>query len=201
MPRMGLTPDKVVASAITLADSDGLEAVSLAVLADTLGVRVPSLYKHVDGLPDLQRRMAAEGMSSLATALAHAAERRHGRDALVSIAQAYRCFARTHRGQYQALIRPPQAGEQEIEHARLIIDLMTRIVCDYKLSGEDAVHAVRGIRAALHGFVLIEAAGGYGRSVTVEASFYTMVAMLDRGLAGWAQPGKSSGLLSALRLR
>ena len=200
MPRMGLTPDKVVASAITLADTDGLEAVSLSVLADSLGVRVPSLYKHVDGLPDLQRRMAAEGMSSLASALDRAAEGPRNRDALVSIAQAYRRFARIHRGQYQALIRPLKAGEDEVEPAQRIIDLMTRVVGDYKLGGDDAVHAVRGVRAALHGFVLLEAAGGYGHSATVEASFYSMVAMLDRGLAGWSQPGKSNGgLLNTLR--
>jgi AcrR family transcriptional regulator len=196
---MGLTPDKVVAAAVVLADERGLDEVSLAVLAADLGVRVPSLYKHIEGLDDLHRRMAAAGMDSLATALVRAGEGRHGRDALVSISQAYRRFGRVHPGQYKALIRRPRPGEEHVAHAERIIDLLVRVVGDYKLSGDDAVHAVRGIRASLHGFVSLEAAGGFGRSATVEASFYSMVAMIDRGLGGWQQPGKSSGgLLSSL---
>src|SRR5882757_5039907 len=102
MPRMGLTPDKVVASAINLADKQGLDSVSLSMLADTLGVRVPSLYKHIDGLDDLHRRVAADGLSALAAVLERAADGRQGRDALVSTAQAYRRFARSHRGQYRS---------------------------------------------------------------------------------------------------
>src|SRR5882757_5940643 len=117
MPRMGLTPDKVVASAINLADKQGLDSVSLSMLADTLGVRVPSLYKHIDGLDDLHRRIAADGLSALAV-LERAADGRQGRDALVSTAQAYRRFARSHRGQYQALMRPAELGEPLAEAAR-----------------------------------------------------------------------------------
>ncbi|HSY15890.1 MAG TPA: TetR-like C-terminal domain-containing protein [Jatrophihabitantaceae bacterium] len=198
---MGLTPEIVVATAARLADSDsdGLDAVSLSVLASTLGVRVPSLYKHIGGLDDLHRRMAAAGMASLAAALQRAADGRQGRDALVSIAQAYRRFARLHAGQYQALIRVSGPGAEHAEDARRIVDLLTVVAAQYKLKGDDAVHAVRGIRAALHGFVALEVAGGFGDSESVEASFYSMVAMIDRGLGGWTQPGKSrSGLLGAL---
>jgi AcrR family transcriptional regulator len=199
MPRMGLTPDSVVAAAIELADRKGLDELTLAVLADRVGVKVPSLYKHVDGLEDLRRRIAVAGITTLATTVSRAADGRQGRDALVSIAQAYRRFARVHQGQYQALIRAPLTGDQYVEQAQRLIDLLTRVVGDYKLTGDDAVHAVRSIRAALHGFVSLEAVGGYGASTTVEASFYSMIAMIDRGLGGWTQPGKSTGgLLSSL---
>jgi AcrR family transcriptional regulator len=196
---MGLTPDRVAVTAAELADRSGLDDLSLAMVAEHFGVRVPSLYKHVDGLEDLRRRIAGVGMASLAAAVTRAADGRQGRDALVSIAQAYRRFARLHPGQYQALIRPPVAGDRHAEEAQRVAELILRVVGDYKLRGDDAIHAVRSIRAALHGFVSLEAAGGYGRSVTPEASFYSMIAMIDRGLGGWTQPGKSSGgLLSSL---
>nr|MDT0664287.1 TetR family transcriptional regulator [Micromonospora sp. DSM 115978] len=54
MPRAGLSRDRVVAEAAALADTAGLDAVTLSTLADRLGVRVPSLYKHVDSLDDLR---------------------------------------------------------------------------------------------------------------------------------------------------
>ena len=198
---MGLTPDRVVAAAVELADKKGLGELTLADLAERLGVRVPSLYKHIDGLDDLRLLIAHVGMTNLASVLSRAADGRQGRDALVSIAQAYRRFARVHPGQYQALIRPPVAGDKHSEQAQKVVDLLTRVVGDYKLGAEDSVHAVRSIRAALHGFVSLEAVDGYGRSATVEASFYSMIAMIDRALGGWTQPGKSSGGLFSSLLR
>ena len=50
--RPRLTADRVVAEAAALADERGIQALSLSPLAERLGVRVPSLYKHVGGLDD-----------------------------------------------------------------------------------------------------------------------------------------------------
>ena len=61
MPRAGLNSAAVVEAAARLADSEGLAAVTLAHLAEQLGVRPPSLYAHVASLEDLRRRLAARG--------------------------------------------------------------------------------------------------------------------------------------------
>ena len=45
-----------------------------------------------------------------------------------------------------------------------------------------SIHAVRAVRAALHGFVALEAAGGFGLPVDREASFDRLVAALAAGL-------------------
>jgi hypothetical protein len=57
MPRAGLNPSEVVASAAELADETGSGSVSLAALAGRLGVNAPALYKHVDGIGELARDM------------------------------------------------------------------------------------------------------------------------------------------------
>ena len=62
MPRAGLTPDSVLDAAARIADADGLPAVTLARLAAELGVRPPSLYKHVDGLDAIHRGLALRGL-------------------------------------------------------------------------------------------------------------------------------------------
>jgi AcrR family transcriptional regulator len=97
MPRAGLDPDAVVASAAALADAEGLDALTLARVAADLGIRSPSLYAHVDGLPDLRRRLAARGARELASALTAAAAGRARGDALRAIADVYRAYAREHR--------------------------------------------------------------------------------------------------------
>ena len=98
---MGLTPAKVVASAAELADRGGLEGLSLSELAQTLGVRVPSLYKHVAGLDDLLDRLRVEASAALCATLRGAVGGKRGRDALLAVGIAYRRFARKHPGQYQ----------------------------------------------------------------------------------------------------
>jgi hypothetical protein len=52
----------------------------------------------------------------------------------------------------------------------------------YGIEGEDALHATRMIRAALHGFVLLEAVGGFALDLSVDESFTRLIATLDRGL-------------------
>ena len=54
MPRAGLNGDRVVDEAERIADEVGLANLTLAALAERLGVRQPSLYKHIDGLAGLR---------------------------------------------------------------------------------------------------------------------------------------------------
>ena len=51
--RTGLTVERIVAAAIELADADGLEAVSMARVAERLGFTPMALYRHVSGKEEL----------------------------------------------------------------------------------------------------------------------------------------------------
>ena len=93
MPRAGLTPDRVVAEAQDLADEVGLTRLTLAELAHRLGVRLPSLYKHVAGMEGLQREMAVRAKLELADVLGRSAVGRAGDDAVRSMAVSYREWA------------------------------------------------------------------------------------------------------------
>jgi AcrR family transcriptional regulator len=58
MPRAGLDKDTVVEAAAAILNEEGVEALTLNRLALELGVKTPSLYNHVDGLPGLSRELA-----------------------------------------------------------------------------------------------------------------------------------------------
>ncbi|HWM10938.1 MAG TPA: TetR/AcrR family transcriptional regulator [Solirubrobacteraceae bacterium] len=51
--RGGLSVERIVAAAIELADADGLEAVSMARVAERLGFTAMALYRHVSGKDEL----------------------------------------------------------------------------------------------------------------------------------------------------
>ncbi|HET7051880.1 MAG TPA: TetR-like C-terminal domain-containing protein [Solirubrobacteraceae bacterium] len=184
MARAGLDTDAVVAAAAQLADADGLEAVTLARLAAILGVRSPSLYAHVDGLADLRRRLAARGARELAATLQRAVAGRSRSDALFAMADAYRAYARAHPGTYAALQRAPARGDAEGAGAAAdVVDVVLAVLRGYGLAGEDAIHATRIIRAALHGFVTLETEGGFGLPLALDDSYVRLVDLLDRGLS------------------
>ena len=85
MPRAGLTGGDVVAAAAGLADETGYTSLTMGLLADRLGVRPPSLYKHVGGLADLQHRVAILAMTELGEVIRDAVQGRAGFDALAAL--------------------------------------------------------------------------------------------------------------------
>ena len=60
---------------------------------------------------------------------------------------------------------------------------MIAVLRGYGLEGDDVIHGVRIVRAALHGFVALEAGGGFGMPLSVDDTFARLVTALDRGLA------------------
>lgn len=67
-PKPGLSVDAIVAAAVRLADAEGLEAVSMAHVAEQLGFTTMSLYRHVSSKEELLQLMwnaSAEGAEEL----------------------------------------------------------------------------------------------------------------------------------------
>ena len=183
MPRAGLTTERVVEAACDLVDSHGPRALSLAALAEQLGVRPPSLYNHIDGIDGLERAVTHAGLDLLAEACRSAAMGRAGRDALLAVAGAYREVARARPGVYllTQVARPDDA--EYVELSRRVLEPVLAVLAGYGLAGDEAIHAARALRSALHGFALLETQGGFGLDLEVEESFRRLIDLLDRGLA------------------
>lgn len=52
----------------------------------------------------------------------------------------------------------------------------------YGLRGDDALHAVRGLRSVIHGFAALESAGGFGLALDPDESFRRLVTAFVDGL-------------------
>jgi AcrR family transcriptional regulator len=177
---------KVVAEAAAVADEAGFDRLTLAAVAERVGVRLPSLYKHVDSLDALRQGVAAQATGELATALTDAAVGRAGPDALHAVAAAYRDFGRDHPGRYAATVRAPDPSDEvHTAAADAVLRVVFAILAGYGITGDDAVDATRALRAALHGFVTLEAAGGFGMPRDVDRSFDRFLTAFDAALTGW----------------
>jgi AcrR family transcriptional regulator len=173
----------VVEEAIRIADTEGLDQVTLARVAAALDVRAPSLYNHVDGRDGLLRLVALRSLVELADVLRDAAVGRAREDALRAIAHAYRDYARQHPGAYAATQRAPAPGDDELAAAAgRVVDVLLAVLAGWGLEGDRAVHHIRVIRSALHGFVTLETEAGFGLPLDLDQSFELLVATLVAGL-------------------
>ncbi len=179
MPRgVGLDRARVVAEAAALIDAEGVGALGITRLAARVGVRPPSLFKHIDGLEDLTGEVAALAYQELDAALDAS-----GGD-LVALARAWREFAHRRPGVYQLAARTHlELGPAAVRAGTATLERLFTAMAAVTGEGEPAVHGARALRALIHGHVLLELGGGFGLDVPTELSFERAVGALLRGLA------------------
>jgi AcrR family transcriptional regulator len=192
--RAGLTRDGVVAAAVSMADEVGLSRLTLAALAERLGVKQPSLYKHIDSLAGLHRSISLLAKRELGDVLARAAVGRAGAEAIMAMSHAYRDWALLHPARYQAAQTAAAQGDEEDTTVSLAsIQIIADVLTAYALEGDDSIDAIRAFRATLHGFVSLETSGGFALKVDINRSFERLVHGFTVALTQWTQAAPASG--------
>jgi AcrR family transcriptional regulator len=181
--RAGLDRATVVEAAAKLVDEEGIEQLSLGRLAERLGIRTPSLYNHVAGLPGLKHDLAIYCLRDLLNLLIRATIGKSRDEAIFSFADAYRTYGKEAPGRYALTQQVPDPADQELQAvARQIIDIIQAVLIPYGLSEEATIHAIRSLRSMVHGFISLELAGGFGMPVDVDASFHWLINGFVAGL-------------------
>ncbi|MGE3621623.1 MAG: TetR/AcrR family transcriptional regulator [Acidimicrobiia bacterium] len=89
---------QVLARAMALLESEGPEALTMRRLADELGMRAPSLYKHFRDKAALEAALVEEALAEVGAALHRAVARPGRRTPVAALLTTYRreCTARPH---------------------------------------------------------------------------------------------------------
>ncbi|MEU7900339.1 TetR-like C-terminal domain-containing protein [Nonomuraea sp. NPDC049152] len=186
MARAGLTTDRVALAAADLADEIGFDKVTISALARGFGVKDASLYSHVRNLQDLRTKVAMIAAQDMADRIGPSVAGRAGKDALVAFAHAYRDFALAHPGRYAAgqIQLEPELVAQSQAHQR-VLATCDALLRGYGLAEPDLTDAVRVLRSAFHGFVSLEAIGGFGHPRDVGTSWERAIDALHVMLEHW----------------
>jgi AcrR family transcriptional regulator len=184
VPRADLSPAAVVAAGAALADEVGFAELTMGRVAERLGVRTPSLYKHVASQDDLHRRIAALALVEAADAVGVATQGRAGRDALRAAAHALRDFVVAHPGRYAATIglRPQGTDDPIAVAATRGVEPFAAVLRGYDIAPQDLTHALRALRSAFHGFATLQVNGGFQWPTDVDESLEWLIDVVDRGL-------------------
>ncbi|MEU3607495.1 WHG domain-containing protein [Streptomyces sp. NPDC035033] len=188
MARAGLTAERVTVAGAELADEVGLDRVTMTEVARRLGVKDASLYAHVRGLDDLRGRIALLAADEKTVRIAEATAGRAGKDALVAFANAWREYAHQHPGRYTATQTPIEIDPDLAARApgpRRAVELTYGMLRGYGLAEPDLTDAVRLLRSTFHGFVALEAAGGFAHARPAQESWTRALDALHTLLEHW----------------
>ncbi|MEU0720177.1 TetR/AcrR family transcriptional regulator [Streptomyces lavendulocolor] len=188
MVRAGLTAERVTMAGAELADDVGLDRVTMSQVARRLGVKDASLYTHVRSLEDLRGRIALLAADEKTIRIAEATAGRAGKDALIAFANAWREYAHRHPGRYmatQTLIRIDPELAAEAPGPRRAVELTYGMLRGYGLTEPDLTDAVRLLRSTFHGFVALEAAGGFAHERSPQQSWSRSLDALHTLLEHW----------------
>ncbi|MEV5721141.1 TetR/AcrR family transcriptional regulator [Amycolatopsis mediterranei] len=184
MPRAGLTPAMVTEAGAALADEVGFAQLGMGLVAERLGVKTPSLYKHVSSQAELVHRIAVQAANELADNIRDATQGRAGSEAFTAGAQAMRRYVKEHPGRYAAgnAARPTGPDDPLIAALDRVLASWAAMLHGYHIDPGQEIHALRMLRTMLHGFATLEAAGGFQIDADVDTSFSWMISFVDQGL-------------------
>jgi AcrR family transcriptional regulator len=160
-----LTPRarEIVAAARAILEDEGADALTMRRIAERLGIRAPSLYKHFPDKHALEAAIISAAFEEQAELFEDAVE--HDDDPLGALATAYRRYALAHPHLYRLMT------DQELRRDLLVPGVEERagrVV--YRATGEDANRA-RAAWAFAHGMSLLELTNRFPPGADVDAAW------------------------------
>jgi AcrR family transcriptional regulator len=180
-----ITLESVLNHARMMIEREGVEALSLNVLAAELGVKTPSLYRYVDGRAGLLRALNLQTVQHMVEAMeAGDTPPDDPLERLVQMMGRYRAYALANPLCY-TLAFASTAPELRPEPAALeALAIPLQQVIAQITGAAESLTALRGAWALVHGYVLLEIHGQFQRGGDLEATFEQVVRSY---LAGWSR--------------
>ena len=162
-PELTARAREIVAAARALLEEEGPEALSMRRVADRVGIRAPSIYKHLADKRELEAALISAGFEESAAAFEAAV--RDADDPLAAFAATYRAFALAHPHLYRLMTDRPLARELlepgvEERAARPVVEV----------AGGDRARA-RATWAFAHGMTILELNGRFPPDADLDAAW------------------------------
>ncbi len=174
----------IVAAARSLLEAEGLEAVTMASVAQHVGVRPPSLYRHVRDRAALLAAIASDAALELGRILAEAdtGPGTSAEERLAALAAAHRAFTRRAPRAAGMLFTDLGPGTRAPVEAAALAAQPVVDVAGALAGADNALAAARVVTAFAYGFTSMEAAGAFRLGGDVDDAFRLGIVVLARGL-------------------
>ena len=177
--------EELVSIALGLVETGGVAALTVSAVAKAAGIKGPSIYKHFTDRLALLRAAEIEVIKDLEAVLRASIRGRTARARIVSLANAYRGFAKSQPHRYELLYSRNIAGDPELAAASrsgvqpLFDELRAAGVPDARL-----LTLARTLTAFMHGFVSMELVGAFRLGGDLERDFQDSLATILSEIPG-----------------
>lgn len=157
-----LSRQDVIAAAIDCIDQEGAAALGVSRVAQSLGIKPPAIYKHLENGAELQKATAIELWRRYLNECEKAIDGQEITiDLLKRIGHFTRNFAKTYPARYQVMMQI-QLQPNDPESAATIqqcLSFLHQALNAYNLKQDQLIDVMRMINAAVYGFIAVEQAG------------------------------------------
>lgn len=169
-----LTPRarQVVAAARELLEEEGLEGLSMRRLADRLGIRAPSIYKHLPDKRALTNALVSAGFEEQAAAFEAALG---AADPLAAMGASYRAFALAHPHLYRLMTTGP------LDRGGLAPGVEDRAAAAVRAALGGDIDRARAAFAFAHGMTILELDGRFPPGADLDAAWRCGLAAFGGG--------------------
>jgi AcrR family transcriptional regulator len=169
-----LTPRarEIVAAARELLESEGPDGLSMRNLAARLGIRAPSLYKHLPDKQALENALISDGFNELAQDFEAALE---SPDQLRALAAAYRAFGRAHPHLYRLMTERP------LQRDRIDAGVEERAAACVMVAMHGDPDGARAAWSFAHGMTILELDGRFPAGADLDAAWEFGLRAFARG--------------------
>ena len=180
---MKTTKADVIQTAADIADKNGLNNVSLKVVAESLNIRTPSLYNYIDSLESLLREIAHNGMKTMNERMLQAAIGKIGDDAVKSVGITYLDYMIEHPGIYETIQWATWHGTEEtgkIFDNYLSLLKTLALSCNFNPTYIDEI--LNLLTGVLHGYTTLQLRYALSRPDEVRTALSTALDTVLTGL-------------------
>jgi len=183
------TPERTSAAEIleaarSILEAEGLAGLTMAAVAERVGVRAPSLYKRVGSRDELVGIVADATVQDLTELLDKEAASDASDPALIvaGLARALRAFAKARPAAYHLIFAlGPDAVRPRVETLVRATEVLIRVT-ERMVGPDHALEAARLLTAWAHGFLSMELSGAFRMGGDVDSAFEYGLARLTRAL-------------------
>ncbi|MBO0701657.1 MAG: TetR/AcrR family transcriptional regulator [Candidatus Dormibacteraeota bacterium] len=169
---------QIVEAARDLLEREGWEAVSMRRVAAQVGIKAPSLYKHLPDKAALAAALISTGFGEQAVALEAARSSPQAIESgerLAVLAYAYRDFARRHPHLYRLMT------QGSLPRERLAPGVEDRVAAPLVEALAGDIDAARAAWAFAHGMVLLELDQRFPEGADLDAAWWSGIEALQSG--------------------
>lgn len=176
-----ISREQIIATAASQIATNGVHTLSLGKVARTLNVSTPSLYRHIANKGELIRAVNLDTLEQLFAKFDEVDDTLPASDRLFALLNVQRTFAHANPHVYQLAFTTPDHRPDEALLVKMVLPLQAIMV---EVAGKaNALAALRGALALVHGFVMLELNDQLRRGGDLSADFQQIIRAY---LNGWS---------------